>query len=94
MSGGPRGPEHPTTLMHKLPCPCPTNMTLAPDALRDSDQPYSHATALLLAGETFLSAARDTCKPLELRAELEKAAFKLLGESASHVLRSSRKSSG
>lgn len=87
MSGEPGGPEHPSTMMLKLPCPCPTNLTLPPDALKDSDQQYSHATALLLAGETFLSAARDIHKPMALRAELEKAALKLLGESAGYVLR-------
>lgn len=79
--------DHPNALMLKPPCPCPTNLTLDPDALSDPDRQNSHATALLLAGETFLSAARDLHKPLELRAELEKAAFKLLAESARHILR-------
>ncbi|MFT3792583.1 MAG: hypothetical protein QM741_16300 [Rudaea sp.] len=78
--------DHPYSLMLKPHCPCPTNLTLDPDALADPGQLNSHATALLLAGETFLSAARDPHKPLELRAALEKAAFKLLADSARHVL--------
>ena len=88
MTGDAGGPDHPSTKMLKLPCPCPINMALDPDALADSDRQYSHATALLLAGETFLTAARDVCKPLELRAELEKAAYRLLAASAGHILRS------
>ena len=80
--------EHPYSLMIRPPCPCPTNMTLDPDALADPNRQNSHATALLLAGETFLNAAQDPHKPLELRAQLEKAAFKLLAESAHHILQS------
>jgi hypothetical protein len=68
-------------------------MVLDPDALTDANRQNVHATALLLAGETFLAAARDQHKPLELRAQLEKAAFKLLAESANHILQP-RKLSG
>lgn len=85
--------DHPYALTLRPPCPCPTSMTLDPDALVDSGRTNSHATALLLAGETFLSAARDPHKPLELRARLEKAALVLLSESAQHIL-DSRKSAG
>ncbi len=80
------GPDHPNAVRHPLPCPCPTNLTLPPDALIDSSKQSSHATALLLAGETFLAAARDLHKPSQLRTELEKAAFKLLEASARKIL--------
>jgi hypothetical protein len=65
-------------------------MLLNADALADCSPQYAQAMALLLAGETFLSAAQDSGKPLELRVELDRAAHKLLTESANHVLRSHR----
>lgn len=80
--------DHPYALKLRQPCPCQISMTLDPDALEDSGRQSSHATALLLAGESFLSAARDPRKPLELRVQLEKAGLRLLSESVHQVFQS------
>jgi hypothetical protein len=48
---------------------------------------YARPVAMLLAGESFLSAAQDSSKPQDLRTELEKAGCKLLAKSVDLALK-------
>jgi hypothetical protein len=84
--GDPGTVEHTNLRMVKQPCPCPTHLELSGAALAGATAPELHATALLLAGETFLASARDPHKPLEVRAQLERAGLRLIEKSARNAL--------
>jgi hypothetical protein len=56
----------------------PSHLNLNAAALSGSEGPASHSTALLLAGQSFLTASKNRHIPLKLRGELEEEGVRLI----------------
>ena len=56
----------------------PSRLNLSGPALSGSEGPASHSTALLLAGQSFLTASKNRHIPLKLRGELEEEGLRLI----------------